>query len=408
MILTEQQKNVFDKFKKLKVGALFMKQGTGKTRVALELIKITECEIVLFIVPHSLIKNLENEIEKWGINKEYIIETYQGIAMSNNRYMKLLENLKNKKAMIVADESTFIKNEDSKTFNRVLKIRDLSEYRLILNGTPLTKNEWDLYNQMEFLSPKILKMTRNEFLKIFFTHIKYKKRGEKAKEFYKFSEVNIEYLQALISPYTFYCNLKFDKEETTENILIEGGVDTEYENLKSNLLNSLKNGEDSIIRQLRIIEKLIFTDKIRLNEIANYLTGQCIVFCNFIDEIEYLENKIDCYVIQGKTKNRNVIIEKFKNDNKPLLIMLGIGAYGHNLQFCNRVMFSSICFDYGKIEQALYRIKRLGQEKDIEYTYFDSNYKFYDMIKENLEKKEDLKRLVINKFKSEVNINECI
>jgi hypothetical protein len=32
--LTDDQRKAFDKFSKLKVGALFMKMGTGKTRVA--------------------------------------------------------------------------------------------------------------------------------------------------------------------------------------------------------------------------------------------------------------------------------------------------------------------------------------------------------------------------------------
>ena len=37
MQLTASQQEAFEKFFNLKVGALFMKQGTGKTRVALEL-----------------------------------------------------------------------------------------------------------------------------------------------------------------------------------------------------------------------------------------------------------------------------------------------------------------------------------------------------------------------------------
>lgn len=34
--MTSQQKEAMEKFKRLKVGALFMKMGTGKTRVALK------------------------------------------------------------------------------------------------------------------------------------------------------------------------------------------------------------------------------------------------------------------------------------------------------------------------------------------------------------------------------------
>lgn len=406
--MNKSQSEAFDKFKKLKVGALFMKQGTGKTKVVLKLAEITPCDLALFIVPHSLINNLIDEINKWGFKKKYIIETYQGISMSDKRYLDLIKKIEKKNIIIIADESIFIKNENSKTFQRMLKLRDLSNYRLILNGTPITKNEWDLYNQMDWLSPKILKMNRDEFLKTFFTHIVYKKKGMPERDFYKFSEININYLQALISKYIFYADLKFDKKEKETYILVNGNVNEEYQNLKEKLIESVKYGDDIVIRQLRLIEKLIFTDKERLKVIYKKIKGQCIVFCNFIDEIDYLESKMDCYIIKGSVKNRNKIIEKFKNDNKPLLIMLGIGAYGHNFQFCNKIFFSSITFDYGKIEQALYRIKRIGQKNNIEYTYFESNYKIYSMIKENLVKKKELQKLVIEKFESEDKISECI
>ena len=72
-------------------------------------------------------------------------------------------------------------------------------------------------------------------------------------------------------------------------------------------------------------------------------------------------------------------------------VALGTGAYGLNLQFCNKIAFSSITFDYAKTEQSLKRIKRMGQEKDIEYIYFTSNLGIFNMIFENNEKKRNLK-----------------
>ena len=378
-----------------------MKQGTGKTRVAIELANSTDATLVVFIVPHALKYNTEVEISKWKLDKPYIVETYQGIAMSDNRYMKLLEDMKPHKCMVIADESTFIKNGKSKTFERILKIRDLSEYRLILNGTPITKDEWDLYYQMEFLSPKILKMNRQEFLSTFFKKVKFKRKGEREREFYKFSDVNVEYLQKLISPYTFYVDLDFEFKETEKAITIVGDVDIEYAEAKRELLENLKYGIDNIVLHLRKMEVIVFNDDYRLKEMAKHITGQCIVFCNFRHEIETLHSMVDSYMIHGDTKNRNEIIEQFKHDDKPLFIMLGIGAYGHNLQFCNRIIFSSITFDYGKIEQAMYRIKRLGQTKDIEYTYLKSHYGLYNMIEDNLTKKQTLHDLIIDKLGSD-------
>lgn len=192
-----------------------MKQGTGKTRAALEIAKSTDATLVLILVPHQLQKNIEEQIEMWGFDMPHIIETYEGISMSDTRYLTLLDNLNDQKVMVIADESIFIKNGDAKRYKRILNIRDRSEYRLILNGTPITKNEWDIYYQMKFLSEKIINMDESEFLQTFFKKIEYKRRFQSPREFYQLSEVNIDYLKKLIEPYVFEVDLNLCIEEKT-------------------------------------------------------------------------------------------------------------------------------------------------------------------------------------------------
>lgn len=401
MKLTIQQQNAIEKFKRLKVGALFMKQGTGKTRVSIELANYTHCELVIFIVPAALVDTLKEEIDKWHLNKEYLIETYQGIARSDRRYLQLLQIVKDKTCLIIADESVFIKNDDSKTYQRMIEISKYSDYRLILNGSPITKNEWDIYNQMSFLSPKIIGMHRIDFLNTFFTHVVFKKRGQKERDFYKLSEVNISYLHKLIEPYIFQVDLELELQEHTKTIVVGNSVYEEYNRQKKSLLDSLETGEGDIVQKLRSMEVLVFTDHERVNEISKHIKGQCIVFCQFIEEIDYLASKLkNCFVIKGSVpkEERTNIIQRFKNSNIPLLITLGTGAFGLNLQFCNRIMFSSISFNYSHVEQAIYRIKRLGQNKKIEYTYFASDLGIYNMIYENLYKKRTLQEIIINKM----------
>ena len=130
MLLTASQQEAFEKFSNLKVGALFMKQGTGKTRVALELIKSTDCDFVLFLCPFSTKANLKSEIDKWELDRPFEIVGFETLSSSDRTYLKLLD-LQNQyhKIFIVADESVFIKNSDSKRFERMLKLRDISEYR---------------------------------------------------------------------------------------------------------------------------------------------------------------------------------------------------------------------------------------------------------------------------------------
>ncbi|NLZ74189.1 MAG: DEAD/DEAH box helicase [Bacteroidales bacterium] len=389
-----------------------MKQGTGKTRVALELIKSTDCDFVLFLCPFSTKSNLRAEIDKWGFDRSFEIVGYETLSSSDKTYLKLLALQKQyHKIFIVADESVFIKNSDSKRFERMLKLRDMSEYRLILNGTPITKNEWDIYNQMEFLSPLIIKMNRLEFLQTFFKKIKYKRAGESPREFYKLSTVNIEYLHKLIKPYIFEADLEFDKNIYVKNIeiLSSGETDELYEERKQSLLNSLAIGECKV-EQFTNLAVACFDDKERHKTIAKQLKGQIIVFCSLLSEVKHISEEIDCYVITGATapKKRIEIINRFKEDDKPLLMTYGTGAFGLNLQFCHRIAFASLTFDYAKIDQAMSRIKRLGQENDIKYTYFTSNLGIYNMINENITKKQTLKELIVDKIEKGENFEKIL
>ncbi|AXF53543.1 hypothetical protein [Streptococcus phage 94] len=54
------------------------------------------------------------------------------------------------------------------------------------------------------------------------------------------------------------------------------------------------------------------------------------------------------------------------------------------------------------------RIKRLGQENDIEYTYFTSNLGIYNMINENITKKQTLKELIVDKIEKGEKLEKII
>ena len=89
MINTKNQQLAFDKFNKLKVGALFMKMGTGKTKVAMSLVNYNKVDLLIYICPFSAKDNIQSEINKWGINCDYRIIGYETIQLSDSQYLKL-------------------------------------------------------------------------------------------------------------------------------------------------------------------------------------------------------------------------------------------------------------------------------------------------------------------------------
>lgn len=398
--MLKEQLKAFDKFSKLKVGALFMKMGTGKTRVALELVNYNNVDLLVYISPFSTKGNIEAEINKWGVNCEYIIIGYETISSSDVKYMELLNKMDGKRCFTIADESIFIKNEDTKRYKRLCRIRSKCEYALILNGTPLTKNEFDLYNQMQFLSPMIMKMSKEEFQNTFFKKITYKKRGQKENTFYKFSDVNAELLYKIVEPYIFKCDLDFKNEEKEECYYIPYDGDNYYHEKEAYLKEYMEHGDSqTIINMLTQLNVISSNYSKKNDELIKYINNKkLIVFCNYLTEVNYISSKADCYVITGDTKDREGILSEFKKNSKPLVMTYGVGSYSLNLQFCNEIVYSSINFDYAKLEQSKYRIKRVGQEKDIKYTYFLTDLGINNLILENVKRKMTLDNLIKEKM----------
>jgi len=88
--------------------------------------------------------NPGNHLRIFTMNIE-AIGTKRGFAFAQ-RFLRATE------AMFVVDESTRIKNPDIVTVKNLMKLRDLSRYRRILNGTPITQGPLDMYSQLLFLS----------------------------------------------------------------------------------------------------------------------------------------------------------------------------------------------------------------------------------------------------------------
>lgn len=401
--LTKQQQDCIQKFSKLKVGALFMKMGTGKTRTALELVRYNKPDYLLYCTPKSTIANIIDEIEKWGCECEFDVAGYETIAASDKKYMELrrkLEALKNegKTLFIIADESIFIKSGKAKRRRRCKDLRQFCDYALVLNGTPIVKDERDLYWQMDFLSEKIIQMNSYEFLMKFYESHTIKKCGREI-TYYTFYTPNRPAFTQMIAPYVFQADLEFDKEINEKTIWVESEYNFKqyYESARDTILENMSFDDSSFISLFTTLSQVASTCPEKNQKVADYIRGKRIIcFTNYIEETEDIASRVDCYVITGatKTKDRDEILEKFKNDSKPLVMTMGVGSYSLNLQFCNEIVYSSIIFNYGKFEQSQYRIKRLGQKSDIQYTFILANLGINSMIFNNLDKKKSLANII--------------
>ena len=102
--LLDHQRKAVDKLKKLKVGALFMEQGTGKTRTALELINIRlnkwKITHVIWLCPCSVKENLRRDIIKHTGEDQHNLITICGIETLSTsiKWNSYLLDIVNKKS----------------------------------------------------------------------------------------------------------------------------------------------------------------------------------------------------------------------------------------------------------------------------------------------------------------------
>ncbi len=151
-------------------GALFMEMGTGKTKVILDIILNSKPTLpILIVCPLSGMVVWEKEIRKHAseLAEKFLSLSYnpsysmfEGLKKAGKNiiitnYEKVRDNLKvflkERYDMIVLDESTYIKNLSAKITKAFIKLRHNSERRFILTGSPIVKNEMDLWSQFCFL-----------------------------------------------------------------------------------------------------------------------------------------------------------------------------------------------------------------------------------------------------------------
>lgn len=364
---TEQQKEAFKKLSRLKVGALFMDMGTGKTKTALDLInsKKGKTDYILWICPYSLKSEISAERDKWHPDMDIDIVGCESIGSSDRIYLETLEKMANKKVFAVVDESLKIKNRWAKRTQRILKIGESAEYRLILNGTPVSKNILDIWTQMQFLSPKILNMDFYEFKD---TYCEYYTRGKLKDKVRR--QVNIPHLISKINPYIYECKLEIDTKKHHKSMLYSCDIDR-YAEYKEQIFYEYYNEieDDFNFNAFAIkLQKWYSTNSDKnevLKELCDKINDKVIVFVKYLDSIPADAVRITKAENQEQRKE---IIQDFKSGKfNVLYITYGCGAYGLNLQFCKNIIFAEQVWDYALQVQAEARIYRIGQGDKVTY-----------------------------------------
>jgi SNF2 family DNA or RNA helicase len=200
---------------------------------------------------------------------------------------------------------------------------------------------------------------------------------------------NEEALIEILKPYICDAELEIDCSLNFNNINCRLGEPEKcsYHFVKEDIYNKMDDDFDflAIAQQLQhFYTENCIEKKFHFNNLIKKIEGQVIIYVKYISELDYLKANYDCVEYSGRCKDG---IELFKNGAKILICSYGSGSLGHNLQFCNNIIYLSQTFDYKDKEQSLHRIYRIGQKKQCNIYNFYVNTGLEDIIKSSLDKK---------------------
>lgn len=350
--LTSQQTEAVGKLKRLRVGALFMACGTGKTQTAVALVNsIDDSDLLVWLCPCRVIDNLKTELERCGLNRHAEIVGIESMV-SDRTFLHTKEILERaNKPILICDESLKIKNITAKRTKRILELSNHAWYKLILNGTPVTKNILDVYTQMEFLSPKIFKCSLQQFKRRYCVVVEKRIGNTKVGEWVKRAE-NVDHLLSVIDPYVFSCELKLSVEKEHREICYDLDEESQkdYAQLKAEMLEQMKELDDTqtgtlVLGYFQRMQQAYCCAAEKFRIVERIADEKTIVFCKFVRSAETLRARFP----------------------KLTVLTYGKNSIGLNLQHMNKCIYFDKTFDYAFAEQSEYRIFRTGQKEPCRY-----------------------------------------
>lgn len=357
----------------------------------------------LLVVPTSLVHSWQEEVQKFapslrlyilhGANRlksagafgkyDVIITTYNTMV-SDVGFLKQYEF-----NYVFLDESQNIKNLGSQRYKAACLLK--SRNKVVISGTPLENNTFDIYAQLSFACPGLLG-TRHFFRNTYAIPIdRFKiKRSANA-------------LQEKISPFVLRRTKKevaAELPEKTEIVLhCEMGSEQRaiydfYEKEFREYLSAKK--EDEIaknpmhvlkgITRLRQIcnsplligdEKLAEMASSKIDMLMEKIKGisrdhKVLVFSQFVSMLNLVKEELNREEIKhtmltGSTTNRGEIVNQFQQDEatRVFLISLKAGGTGLNLTAADYVFIVDPWWNPAVENQAIDRCYRIGQEKKV-------------------------------------------
>lgn len=481
----EHQISMLDASWGLKSSAWFAKMGTGKTFATIHLAfarwTAGEIDAVVIICPSTLRSVWRKEFEKYATGpyefrsheqrttwyEEYcrgtprdrlqvLAVSVEGLGISAGLYDSVCQFYVHKKRIFtVCDESSRIKNPDAKRTERTIQLGRVSDYKLILNGTPIALGIQDLWSQYEFLDPNIIGMGDYWAFKTRYIV----KGGYENKQIIGFQ--NVDELMNMLAPYTIVVGkevLDLPPKVMTERYveitpeqrkllkLVAKGVSPDpnapyikAENVLEKVLRArqivggwLPKGKITIAEVEGQPVETITTELIPLDKNPkldglleliddNYDGSKFIIWSTFVHEIEairdvlskkYGTDQVECYYGATAMSDRSRIEDRYCKDPKMRFFIGHPTAAGLGLTLVSEendvMIYYSGTNAYIDRAQSEDRAHRIGQKSSVTIVDVIAEKTVDEIIVQSIRNKMDVETFVTTKIRDGGNIVDML
>lgn len=409
--LFEWQKDIVYWALKKGKAALFEDCGLGKTPQQLEWANQVHQYTggnILILAPLAVSKQTKREGEKFGI-ETHICRTQAdvkpGINITN---YEMLEHFNPDKFIgVVLDESSILKSYMGKTKQQIIRSFKNTPYKLACTATPSPNDHMEILNHSAFLDV----MESHEALAIWFINDtmnmgKYRLKNYAVKPFWEWVST---WAVSLSKPSDIgYPDDGFilPKLNVIEEIIPVNEIEFNFD--IGCFLRDISLNATSLHAEKR---KTAEDRAKRTMEIAGSIDDQVLVWCDTNYEADllkkYIPKAIEIRGSDSPNKKEKAAIDFVDGNIQVLISKPSIFGFGLNFQNCNNTIFCGLSYSYESYYQAIRRLWRFGQTKEVNAHIVLGNTEktILDTVRHKEAEHEEMKRNMYGSIKEIQNAN---
>ena len=414
-------------------GCLADDMGLGKTLQAIALLSYIYPKTKvpsLIVMPKSLLNNWQNELQRfnpelsfyiyYGLDRDTKILDNYNIVLST--YAIVRNDIEKLKSItfdtIMLDESQNIKNVESKISKAVMLLE--AKHKFTLSGTPVENSLFELFSLFRFINGGLFS-TLADFKRDYALPIQSDANEDVAKV-----------LKAKISPFLLR-RLKQDvlkdlpsKQEQTVYVDMGEKHKKFYEQKRDYYkqvldqqisLNGIEKSKFMILQAFNDLRQIASAPELKSenNIISSKIESlfemleeiilnnhKVLIFANFLGSLDLISQKADevgyeHLIMNGSTRNRQELVDKFQNDKniKLFLMTLKVGGVGLNLTEADYVFIFDPWWNKSAENQAIDRCHRMGQKNKVFAYKMITKGTIEEKILELQEQKQDMTDMIL-------------